>query len=182
MATKKPGKGRGGGPSGLTPEQAQDDLKKFLKEARASIMDASSLDILVRTHLNADRSVDGELRVQAIPDEYEVSDVINELMFGHFKPKRGLWIAVGLRHADLEGTKSGDSRYRGLIQVNTYYGRYSIDRLLHELGVARRMGDNLAEAGRLKPQQVYVRFHWNKKNQKPAKRYDRRERGNPDGE
>jgi len=183
MTTRRRGKKHG--PSGLSAKDAEEDVKAILKQAKESLTSESvtesfdletPLHITTRTHINSDGSVDGELRIMKIPDEIEMRQLLTELEQGHIIPTLNLWVSVGVRHGDLEGEKSGDSRYRGLIQLNTYFGRFDQRRLTYEIETAKLITDNLAEQGRPKPEQVYIRIHWNKKNQKPAKRYGRRER------
>jgi len=170
--------------SGLTGEQALEDIKRILSDLRDKIKHQSAfdlgikkpLDIKLYFHENADESVDGELRVMGIPDRVTPREIWTLLGEYGLETPRDFWISGGLRFGSTEDEELKDkyTRYRGMNQVSSYFGRMDQKRVNYTLITMNQIVENMENAGRPEPQQLYLRIHWNKQNRTPAKRYDRR--------
>ena len=173
-------------PTGLTSESALEDIKEILKVADEHITsDEVSLkykldypfDTRIYTHVNKDGTVDGELRIENIPEDLPISEALVVLTEGNpFKTFKGLWSSIGIRFAEvaMEDMKERYKRHRGLYQESTYYGRSSVEMLNQQRATAQLISENMEKYGFPKAEQIYVRFHWNKQNTKPGARYSRR--------
>lgn len=186
MATKKRGTRREHAPLGESKEDALEQIKEVLKAAEEKITSDETterydmkwpFDVTLYTHVNADGSVDGELRITDIPESLPIREALIVLTEGNpVKTFKGLWSSIGIRFHDIPGEELGKNyvRFRGLNQESTYYARSSIPTLDHQRSIVQEIVDNMGKAGLAVPVQIYVRLHWNKANKKPGERYDRK--------
>jgi len=187
MASKKKGGSRREhAPLGDTKEDALADIKVVLKAAEENITSDETterydmkwpFDVTLYTHINADGSVDGELRITEIPEDLPIREALIVLTEGNpIKTFKGLWSSMGVRFSDIPEAElsTNYTRFRGLNQESTYYARTSVKALDHQRTIVQRIVDGLENFGFPRPQQIYVRLHWNKENRKPGERYDRK--------
>jgi hypothetical protein len=187
VATKKRGGARREhAPLGDTKEDALEQIKEVLKAAKDKIVSDETterydlknpLGVTIYTHVNSDGSVDGELRISELPDNLPAREALIVLTEGNpIKTFKGLWSSIGIRFSPIPDAELSENytRFRGLSQESTYYARSSIRALDHQRSIVQLIVENMGEAGLPKPSNIYVRLHWNKMNQKPGERYDRK--------
>lgn len=144
--------------------------------------DTTASDFIV--HLNRDGSVDGEFRV-FIKRGVTPRDALL-ILETYFQPRAETWVSVGVRipprpQEKVTGqlvTKDGRpiTRGKGIVEAGAYYQRSSrsgenFETVREGDGTKENKGiiTNMADAGRLKPTQVYIRVHWNKMDVKPTR-------------
>lgn len=131
---------------------------------------------------NADGSIDAEVRVRAIPHGILVNDILLDLehalrdLLGPGWPKgvAPAWLSVGVRFP-ARGNEMDDADFRkeykvvrGLAEAFVHWQRQS--KLAENFVTARVVARRLHNAGRLKPEQIIVRVHWNPDNNRPRRR------------
>ena len=100
-------------------------------------MIVDGLDLGLKTFINADLTVDGELRMATLPDDWRTAEGIPEVMallsqilrrIGVLTPgeeQGAYWISIGIRFGPQNDSEVGDlaemyKRYRGMFQVASY--------------------------------------------------------------
>jgi hypothetical protein len=124
---------------------------------------------------NADGSIDAEVRVRAIPHGVKVNEVLLDAEHA-LRDRLGplMWISVGVRFpARPEEEKDEDFRkeyrvVRGLAEVYVHWQRHT--KLADNFQTSRVITRRLRDVGRLKPEQVIIRIHWNPENRKPRRK------------
>jgi hypothetical protein len=145
-------------------------------------------DVAVKTFINSDGSVDGELRVAEMPDELRSEDGAAELVailsevFRAFRPFPAtppmggkFWVSFAMRFGPQNETEVGKlaelyKKFRGLFQVGTYPAaawhptpiQLALATGLKTIveGVARRQG--------YPPSVILIRFTWTPDGRRPA--------------
>lgn len=187
MATKGRKPTKPSAPSGLTKEMAREDIKAMLNEAKANIQSVGVAEsfgmtepfaAVVYTHINNDETVDGELRIVNLPPDVPLREIVAMMAENRFEPMRDFWSSVGIRFGNPpdEDLKDKYARYRGMNQASTYFARMGVDRrrINYQFLTVQKIIENMENAERPRAMELYFRVHWNKGNQRPAKRYDRR--------
>lgn len=147
------------------------------------------LAVAVKTFINQDGSVDGELRMDNLPDEWRtrrglpfmVESLTNMLrVFKPFdeKPAFGgkYWISIGVRFGPSNETEAGEladvyKRFRGLFQVGTYYGpAWITSRILQSVAIGMKtMIEGLEDRRGLPPASILIRFVWTPDGVRPGR-------------
>jgi hypothetical protein len=145
----------------------------------------------VQTFINADGTVDGELRVEGLPDDWRAPGahtLIVEFLsrvFRYFevfpsRPKMGgaFWLSFGVRFGPQNESEIGEleelyKRHRGLFQVGTYpcpaWGAGAIQNVLTDFKVGlRAMLEGLMEKRGMPPTVILIRFIWTTDDKRPA--------------
>jgi hypothetical protein len=173
-------------PSGLTPEEAREDIKEILKAAKEQIQSeavqerfdiSQPFSVTIYTHINSDNTVDGELRITDVPEDVPIRIALIALTENQpVKTIPGLWTSIGLRFEDIPGAELGKNytRFRGLNQESSYYGRASKDLMERQRLIVQSISTKMEASGIPRARQIYIRVHWNKMNVKPGERYDRK--------
>lgn len=131
---------------------------------------------------NADGSIDAEVRVRAIPHGMKVNEILLDLehslrdLLGPGWPKgvAPAWISAGVRfparphEIDDEDFRKEYKVVRGLAEAFVHWQRQS--KLAENFLTTRLIAKKLHAAGRLKPEQIIVRVHWNPDNNRPRRR------------
>jgi hypothetical protein len=139
----------------------------------------SGLGISVKTFINADSTVDGELRVSDLPDEWRTFDGIPSIISAISECLRGagafptdpfvggaFWVSFGLRF----GPKNMDEilewakeykRFRGLLQVGAHHTTaQNLSAMLNNALALRMFIDRVWVKRSLPPAQILIRFVW----------------------
>jgi hypothetical protein len=174
-------KGGGSGKAVLTPVAARYAIEGMLNRAKRGLENPEpgeaeslglkqSLDISVSSFEYVSGSIDGMLTIRAIPRGVSVHKLL-VYMESRFGEVPETFISVGLRYSAPEGIKSADYRYRGLAVAHTNYQRSSLRRKIREnFGIARQVNENLTDKRRKKPEQIFVKVHWNPDNVRPERK------------
>lgn len=134
----------------------------------------SDLPIAHRITVNADGSVDGEFRIEAIPRGITIEQLASR-MAQEIPPTPFTWVRMVLGYKTPEpgkggapGETSSDRRYKGVSQAWTGFYRNTRYRKPRLQMAAGEIDENLARKKRNKPIWVAWRIHWNAANTKPA--------------
>ena len=150
----------------------EQEIESVLESIKAKLLEKfPQLTIGIRVHQNSDDSIDGELKVESIPRGMQFREIILQAEAGA-TPTEGVFISNGFRFqkdASFPELNSYD-RWQRLFQVQTYYQESSKQAI--NFVTAKDVLENLKEADRRKPEQYFIRYHWNPKGLRP-------ERGNP---
>ena len=148
----------------------------------------ADLNATVKSFINADSTVDGELRISNLPDEWRqiaglpsIVATISEAVRGAgafpAKPLIGgaFWVSFGLRF----GPKDLDEimlmakeykRFRGLLQVGAHHTTaQSLPAMLNNALALRMFIDRIWAKRSLPPVQLLVRFVWTPKKVNPGR-------------
>lgn len=162
----------------LSPLEAKAKMTSVLERAATRMMDAEEtgalglktpLDVSVNTFKYTSGSVDGTLTIRAVPRGLKVHDLLVDLENVWGKGMGEAFFSVGLRYSTPEGIESADYRYRGLGVAQTYYHRAGERKLRWAFLSAREANKNIAKRHRGKPEQIFVKIHWNPKGQHPKR-------------
>jgi hypothetical protein len=151
------------------------------------------LDMAIQSFINTDGSVDGELRIANLPDEWRtargVADLIATLSgaFASFRPFPALpsmggkfWVTFAMRFGPQNETEIGEladlyKRFRGLFQIGTYptpaWNIGPIQSALTSPGDnqgLRAMITSLQEKRGYPPTVILVRFVWTPDGSRPS--------------
>ena len=144
------------------------------------------LELGLRTFINADLTVDGELRVSQLPDDWRTPEGIPEVMaiLSQILRQIGLlvpgdeggayWISIGIRFGPQNDSEVGDlaemyKRYRGMFQVASYPTDASMtsggQNAIVAFGAIVR---SLMEKRGLPPAVIFVRVTWTPDGTRPG--------------
>lgn len=134
-------------------------------------------------HKNRDHTVDADLTVQ-IPRGQEARGLLVDVEQALSRIK-DVWISVGIRtppkagaHDESDPTKkvprvnpkTGEPQERGGVrEAGAYFQRSTPLKWAENFATGRDIVDNFAKYGRRKPEQAYVRVHWNPWDTKPTR-------------
>jgi hypothetical protein len=147
-----------------------------------------SLDMSVKSFINADGTVDGELRLRNLPAEWRTVDGTPSLIatlseairaMGAFpgSPPMGgtFWVSFGLRfgpknHREIEEMAKFYKRFRGLLQIGAHYTTaQSLSTILTNALAIRNLVGRLWVKRDLPPVQLLMRFFWTQGNERPGR-------------
>jgi len=153
------------------------------------------LTLGMKSFVNVDMTVDGEVRIGDLPEEWRSGDELVELMafLSRVLSAVGLivpgaeggryWISIGLRFGAQTDAEKGDlaemyKRYRGMFQVASYALDLSMRGSLGNAIVAFEMiARSLMEKRGLPISVVFIRYTWTPDGQRPG-RYEGERGGN----
>lgn len=171
------------GPKKKPPRPFKKPTKKLLEEANGwrdyfrEVL-ASACEILERedyschwtTVLNRDGSVDGEARIEPLPEDKTIFEILEDIQMGGAWRRGDYWISVVLL---IDGKKAAELGYkypyrdRGVAAIDTHAqpGQDAGVVFFHAQEIARtileRMGNIFVG--------VIVRIHWNHDNRQPPR-------------
>ena len=164
-----------------------------MQEKLVSIMEITDemqpgMDMAVKTFINMDRSVDGEIRIGNFPSEWRtpsglviletlLSDVFNEVIPFDQKPSMGgaFWISFGIRFGPQNESDIGEmaelyKRFRGLFQIATYHTSAShIAPMLNNVLGLKNMIQAVESSRGVPPSVLLIRFVWTPDGVRPAR-------------
>jgi len=163
-------------------------VEKLTSLNEAVIEGSPGLDVSVKTFINADGMVDGELRLRDLPDDWRTVEgmpLLVEAFSNAFRavgafPERlsmggAFWISCGLRfgpkdQAELEQIAKFYKRFRGLLQVGAYSSSAQfLPAMLNNLLAIRMLVERVWARRSLPPVQLLVRFTWTPTTEKPGR-------------
>jgi hypothetical protein len=173
------------------PESANVAEKKILDHMSLLMehlaFEEGTLELAMKSFINADMTVDGELRVGRLLDHWRTEEGIPELMeilsrllrgIGTLKPGSeggAYWISIGVRFGPQTDAEMGDlaemyKRYRGMFQVASYPLDASkpggVQNAIVAFGSIVR---SLMEKKGLPPAVVFVRYTWMPDGSRPGR-------------
>jgi hypothetical protein len=149
------------------------------------------LDMAVQSFINTDGSVDGELRVGSLPDEWRtpagvpllvatLSNAIRSVAVFDSRPSMGgaFWASFGVRFGPQNESEVGElvdlyKRHRGMFQIGTYptpawgMGALQVAITGDTVGLRAMVASLLNKRG-LPPSQILIRFVWTPDGKRPA--------------
>jgi len=147
------------------------------------------LEVGMKSFINVDGTVDGEVRISNIPDEWRVQDglpMLAEFLSSVFKvagvmsagPEGGgYYISIGCRFGPKSESELAElaefyKRFRGLFQIACYYtSAEDLSSILNQVVGIRLMIQSLMDKRGLPPAVIFVRVTWTPDDMKP-KRYE----------
>jgi hypothetical protein len=122
----------------------------------------------VRAHVNADGSFDAELIIKSIPKGLTMRE-LSIYVEGIVRGVPGAFISIGFRSShSAEYTKENYNRVRGKVQVQTHYHRSTKKAIAFTH--AREIDATLIDRKYHKPEDFFVRLHWNEFGIKPKRK------------
>lgn len=146
------------------------------------------IDVSVKSFINADGTVDGELRVRELPEEWrsvagmpylvsalsEAARAMGALPKG--VPEGGaFWVSYGLRFGpkdmrEIEEMAKFYKRFRGLFQVGAYHtSAESLGAILTNVLAIRYLVERVWTSRELPPAQLLVRLVWTPDGERPGR-------------
>lgn len=145
----------------------------------------------VQSFINTDGSVDGELRVGSLPDEWRtpagvpllvatLSNAIRSVAVFDSRPSMGgaFWASFGVRFGPQNESEVGElvdlyKRHRGMFQIGTYptpaWGMGALQvAITGDIVGLRAMVASLLNKRGLPPSQILIRFVWTPDGKRPA--------------
>jgi len=167
-----------------------------MQEKMVSLMESIAaivpgLDIAIKSFINTDGTVDGELRMGSLPEEWRTGDGVLEAIamlseiFRSFRvfdeiPTMGgkFWVSFGVRFGPQNETELGElaklyKHFRGMLQTGTYPAEAWHPTPIQEaltVGLRTIIGGILDHHG-IPPSVLLVRFIWIPDGTRPG-RYD----------
>jgi hypothetical protein len=145
------------------------------------------LETGLKTFINADGSVDGEIRIAGLPDEWRVPEGVPKLAEFASQMLRAVgtlaageeggayWISIGVRFGPQNETEIGDlaemyKRHRGLFQVAAHATEASlISGLMNNVVAMESIVKALMEKRGLPPAVIFIRFTWTPDGSRPER-------------
>jgi len=151
--------------------------------------DVPTLELGLKTFINADGSVDGELRLSNLPESWrdgseEGAVAIEEFlarMLREVGTLAGLgtgdafWISIGVRFGPQNDSELGDlaelyKRFRGLLQVAAHATEASyLSGMMNNVLSIGVIIKNLIEKRGLPPTVIFIRFTWTPDGVRPSR-------------
>lgn len=145
------------------------DIEPMLNRALRIMMRDHGIDGDIRREINADNSVDWELRL-AIPKGVNVKEVTTDLG-SVLKPELNAWMAIGARFKDdkrmTPERRAEYDRFRAWLQVHAHYQRMTKGKIATNIVAVQKILESMRKNKRRKPEQIFVRVHWNLSGEKP---------------
>jgi hypothetical protein len=149
-------------------------------------MGEPELDMDAKSFINRDSTVDGELRLRNLPDEwrsvegmpYLVASLSEGIRAVGALPRRlrgGFWISFGLRfgpkdQGEVEEMAKFYKRFRGLFQVGAYHtSAESVPAILNNALAVRDLVERVMAKRDLPPAQLLVRIVWTPDGKRPGR-------------
>ena len=146
------------------------------------------LDMGLKSFINADGTVDIELRLRNLPDEWRTPEGMPALVgalseairaMGAFPRYPGFggafWVSFGLRfgpkdESEIAQMASFYKRHRGLLQVAAYHTPASaVPAILNNAVVIRSLVESIWEKRNLPPLQILARIVWTPDGKRPGR-------------
>lgn len=145
----------------------------------------ADVDLGLRTFINADLTVDGELRISQLPDDWRTPEGIPEVMallssilrdIGVLVPNDeggAYWISIGVRFGPQNDAEVGDlaemyKRYRGMFQVASYpTDAGAVSGAQNAIVAFGAIVRSLMDKRGLPPAVVFVRITWTPDGTRP---------------
>lgn len=172
----------------LTPEQRAEkkrrQIEASLREMRDRLPDRLFDDAEVDVFVNADLSVDGQLRVRRLARDEDLQGLLIDLEAAAKAKHVGrAWMSVGVRFPhdaklDREMKRDPDrySRWRGLLTAMTYSQRMTEGNVpIHFLAAREKVVKGLEARGRRRPTELLIKVGWRQEGDRPP--IDERLRG-----
>jgi len=145
-----------------------------------------SLDTDIKSFINRDSTVDGELRLRNLPDEWRtvegmpllvafLSEDVRAVGAMHSRPPGAFWISFGLRFGpkdrhEVEEMAKFYKRFRGLFQVGAYHtSAESLPAILNNVIAIRHLVERVMVKRDLPPVQLLVRIVWTPDGKRPGR-------------
>ncbi len=149
------------------------------------------LDMSMQTFTNRDGTVDGELTIRNLPDEWRTREGVRQLIatlssalrdFRPFSPRPAMggafWASFGIRFGPQNESELGElaelyKRHRGMLQIGTYptqawgTGALQIALVGDNVGL-RAMIEALLDKRGLPPTVILIRFIWTPDGSRPG--------------
>ena len=156
------------------PVDAKDRFRQILE----AIGPEAGVPFRVRSFRNSDGSVDAELLLTQFPRHVASANLFKALkaaMGGAGEDEGamrvpGAFISGGIRYSVPEAVKSPDFRYKGLGEAASYYRRATAGGVFNTFETMFQILANMQRKRRSRPEQIFVRLHWNAEDQKPSRR------------
>lgn len=164
-----------------------DEAKITALDELEKVQGMMDLPSTVRAFKTSGGDVDAELLFQGFGRYANLQDMILKLSFMFPSKLPGFFMTVGVRYAAPEGAKSPDYRYRGLSEAVASYrkattiGVVSILKTLSNPTDENGILEHLQAKRRPRPEQIFVRLHWNKDQERPGRMPERYARTYPKG-
>jgi hypothetical protein len=165
-------------------KQALERMKHNIEFARDYLI-GFGYDAVSHIFRNQDGTIDAEVRIRSIPRGKKIREALLD-MEAALPVTMGVWISSGIRYRykprDVTEDKrvydpSADRVIRGLQQAGTYPRKDTPSKRAMLFVTARGIEEKLREKDRgkqrRKPEQIWVRLHWNVKDKKPKRGYGR---------
>ena len=150
------------------------------------LLDEPALDTDVKSFINRDSTVDGELRLRNLPEEWRsieglpllvatLSEAIRATKALPHQPPGGFWVSFGLRFGpkdqhEIEEMAKFYKRFRGLFQVGAYHtSAESIPAILNNALAVRDLVERVWAKRDLPPVQLLVRIVWTPDGKRPGR-------------
>ena len=171
---------------------AETEIQSHLVTLQSSIsLLEPGLDLGIQTFINKDGTVDGELRISNLPEDWRTVAGIQEMLFTlsnafttfpafDARPSMGgaYWASFGIRFGPQNEAEIGElaalyKRHRGLFQIGTYptpawnTGPLQIALVSDTVGL-RAMATSLLSKRGLPPTVVLIRFIWTPDGLRPS--------------
>jgi hypothetical protein len=145
----------------------------------------ADVDLGLRTFINGDLTVDGEIRISQLPDDWRTMDGIPEVMailssilkqIGTLTPGEeggAYWISIGVRFGPQNDAEVGDlaemyKRYRGMFQVASYpTDAGAISGAQNAIVAFGAIVRSLMDKRGLPPAVIFVRITWTPDGTRP---------------
>ena len=144
------------------------DIEPMLNRAGRIMSKEHGVDSDVRRAVNADMSVDWELRF-AIPKGVDLDDFTTDLA-NALRPAAHSWIATGVRFEAGKMTREEWEKYerrRDMLQVHAHYQAMTKGKIATNVLGLQTIMETMRTRRRRKPREVFVRVHWNMEGRKP---------------
>jgi hypothetical protein len=143
------------------------------------------LEASMKTFVNADGTVDGEVRMGGLPDEWRTLEGLVELKvflsklflkIGPIEPETEggkYWISIGVRFGPQNETEIGElaelyKRYRGLFQVSSYALEASYPSALQNSIVSiGAIIQSIIQKRGMPPMVIFIRVTWTPDGERP---------------
>ena len=163
-------------------------LTKLSKMEDVLAITEPQLDMGLKSFINADGTIDSELRLRNLPDDWRTVEGIPGLMgalseairaMGAFPryPDMGgaFWVSFALRfgpkdEAEIEEMAKFYKRFRGLLQVGAYHTMASaVPAILNNAAAIRNLVGSIWEKRSLPPAQIMARIVWTPDGRRPGR-------------
>jgi len=148
---------------------SRQEVEPMLNRAMAIMMRDHGVDGKIDREINADLTVDWELRF-AIPRNVNLRDFATDLN-QVLKPMLNSWISIGVRFMrNKRMTREEWKAYEefgGMLQVGAHFQRMTKGKIATNIIAVQSIMEKMKRKKRLKPNQIFVRVHWNLKGERP---------------
>lgn len=150
-------------------QTGKNEIEPMLNRALRNVMKEHGVDGDIRREINADMSIDWELRF-AIPKRLDVN-ALRISVADEIKGALNAWISLGWRFMrDRRMTREEFEDYKEFqagLQVHTKYQRMTRKGIGLASIVLSKILDSMRKNRRLKPWQLFAWIHWNLAGDKP---------------